>query len=617
MARAATLVAVIFGALTILMTWPLAAHLGDAVLGPPGDNFEYPYKLWWFAQAWLRGQSPFFIPDVFYPYGYPVALSETTLTHMALGLPLTLAGGEVISYNLLIIGSFVLSGLGMWLWVTQLTGQRLAAAVAGMAFTYAPYRMAHAGAGHLPLLGTAWFPLLFLSLDNLIEWPTRRRAVIAGFFFALLALSSWYYAYSGALFGLLYLALRGRPWRQHLMTRRFLGKGFLALATAGVLILPALLPVGELARLGEGLRRSSLSYVDQWSASPADFLVPSAMHPLWGEAIARLYRQNIHEGLIFVGFVVLVLAMVALRLWPSAHRYRLAILVAVAIILAWGTTLHWADEVVRIPVSDRVAQSFERIMSIVTGRLALNRASYTSLHVPGTIVIPLPMLLLYLFLPFFNAMRVWSRFAIIAQLGLGALAAGGLAVVMRGRRWIAYLAMGGVLLEFLVAPYPFGLTSVRPQPVDEWLHDHADGGAVIQMPIERSWRGPYLYMQRVHGHPIAYGYGTFMPRPFREAQAILARFPSTETLALLRQWGIRYIITSEKWYGNRWPDVERQIIGQQALRLQAILDDRPVYWGDRLIRLVVPTDRVPPTALVAGERAAYLVDRLHIYELRD
>ena len=46
--------------LTLVMTYPLVAHLTDGVLGAPGDNYEYLYKLWWFKHALFDlGVSPF------------------------------------------------------------------------------------------------------------------------------------------------------------------------------------------------------------------------------------------------------------------------------------------------------------------------------------------------------------------------------------------------------------------------------------------------------------------------------------------------------------------------------------------------------------------------------
>jgi len=45
--------------------------------------------------------------------------------------------------NFSILVSFILSGLGMYLWVRRLTGNTTASIIAGSIFAFAPYRMSH------------------------------------------------------------------------------------------------------------------------------------------------------------------------------------------------------------------------------------------------------------------------------------------------------------------------------------------------------------------------------------------------------------------------------------------------------------------------------------------
>jgi len=119
--------------LSVVLTYPLIIHLGNRIPGPPapGDNLEYVYKVWWFKHALfeLSPATPFFNPDAFYPFGYPVTLSETTLSNTIPALPLTLVFGEVVAYNLTLLASFILSALGMYLLVFGWTHSRSAAFV--------------------------------------------------------------------------------------------------------------------------------------------------------------------------------------------------------------------------------------------------------------------------------------------------------------------------------------------------------------------------------------------------------------------------------------------------------------------------------------------------------
>ena len=47
----AALLCLTLATLSLVMTYPLVTDFTGSVLGPPGDNFEYVYKLWWFEHA--------------------------------------------------------------------------------------------------------------------------------------------------------------------------------------------------------------------------------------------------------------------------------------------------------------------------------------------------------------------------------------------------------------------------------------------------------------------------------------------------------------------------------------------------------------------------------------
>jgi len=619
------LVLCLFIALTALLTWPMVARWSSAVLGPPGDNLEYVWKMWWLKEAVVtRGISPFFNPDVFYPYGYPVALSETTLTHTLLGLPLTVLWGETAAYNAMMFASFVVSGYALYRLLRELGVGAYGGIVGGIAFAFCPYRLSHLGAGHLPLMGTGWIALLFMALERLIKRPSLGRGLLAGLFYALIALSSWYYAVMVVPFAVLYLLLRARPWKQRLW-RGTLALGLCAGALlAGALIMPAALPILRLYGQGETVYDFSLRYVDQWSASPLDMVYPNAMHPWWGEAAIRGYYQNINENLVYLGLVPILLAVVGVWGQGRGHWTRLwAVLGIIAVILALGTTLHWAGKPVYVRVPAAVEHQFSRAMYVLTGRWALNKVDYGPLRREGAIVVPLPTLLLYLYTPLMTAMRVWARFAVLAMLALAVLAGCGAERIAmrlgthRGRR--VGVAMGLcalLLLDFAVVPYPFGYSEARGQPVDLWIRDQGEPGPVIQFPLEKTWYGWMLYAQRVHGRPIAYGYGTFMPTQYAQAVQTLESWPSEEAWDVLRQWGIRYILVGASSYGDEWPVIKSALDSMTSLDQVATLSDVPLYHGDRLLYLVPPTADVPSTELINGDRKAYLNDEIHVYRLR-
>lgn len=615
----------VFVGLGLLMTYPLIRFLGSRILGTPapGDNFEYLYKTWWFKHALLDlGVSPFFNGDMFYPFGYNVALSETTLSNIIPALPLTVLLGEVAAYNLTLLGSFVLSGWGMYALVCHLTLSRLAGLIGGVIYAFCPYRMAHLGAGHLPLMGTQWLPLLILYLDRMIVRRRKSDALMAALFYGLGALSSWYYAYMFAQAGLVYVLIRGRPWRQHLWRRDF-ALCVLLFSIAGLLIVgPFVVPVTQLWE--QGSRPQSLRYLDHFSASPLDFGYPNVMHPLWGVRLLDVYPQSI-ERILYLGWITLALAAVALWRQRDESCTPFLWLSVVFAVMSLGTTLHWLNAPVYVSVPAWLERFFSTAMGFVTGRLALFPISSHSLRMEGAVYLPLPTLLLYLFMPFFSAMRVWSRFGLVTVFGASVLASYGFQRLvsvfaqrrprLRGPVWrragmrsqqelvLAGAILALILLDTAVFPFALGWCEVRARPVDEWLAGQPGDFAVMELPLGTAISGRTLYAMRTHGKKIGLGYGTFFPRAFDEQRGALDSFPSEESIALLKRWEIRYVLVRSQSYGELWPRLEEDLGVRAELRYVLNLEDTPIYEGDRVMRAL------------PGTESAYVVDRIYVYEV--
>ena len=159
---------VLFTVMWTAMTYPQVLHMTDRV-SDPGD----PLLNTW-ALAWVAHQLPFapahvFDGNIFHPERRTLAYSETLLAPGVLGAPLLYLGaGPVLVYNLLMLASFVLSGVGTALLVRDLTGSPARQAlVAGAVFAFLPWRFDHYG--HFQLLQTQWMPLALWALHRLLR----------------------------------------------------------------------------------------------------------------------------------------------------------------------------------------------------------------------------------------------------------------------------------------------------------------------------------------------------------------------------------------------------------------------------------------------------------------
>ena len=115
--------------------------------------------------------------------------------------------------------------------------------------------------------------------------------------------------------------------------------------------------------------------------------------------------------------------------------------------------------------------------------------------------------------------------------------------------------------------------------------------------------GPGLYATTVHGKPVAYGYGAFFPNYYRRLRPMLWDFPTEQAIALLRDWGVKYVLVGAKAYGAQWPDIQRRLEQFDSLQLVATFAEEPMYHGGWLAKSLPDFGR------------AFLVDDLCVYTL--
>jgi hypothetical protein len=303
--------------LTLAWTWPLATSLtrdfpwdlGDSLLVSwiLGWNLEHFLALvrgdWSFVAGWPHG-------NVFHPTRYTLGYSELLLTQSLAILPAyALSKNLILCYNLTFLSTFALSGLGMYLFVRQLTGDWRAGFIAGVLFAFTPYRVTQAT--HVQTLSIQWMPFVFYGLRRYFDTGRHRLLVGAGASLVAQNLSCGYWMVFLALYLPFYVVYeivdRGLVCRWDVWAR--LGAvGFVALAITA----PAMYPYVALREV-EGFTRS-LDEVRIYAADLWGYLTPDPLLPLWSQLL-RGYPRG--EGHLFPGLTVVVLAGVGL-----AHAAR-------------------------------------------------------------------------------------------------------------------------------------------------------------------------------------------------------------------------------------------------------------------------------------------------------
>ena len=170
-----------YGSLALVLTWPLAIHLATVVPHDLGDPLLCTWILWWNAYT-MPLTSAWWNAPMFWPMSGALALSEHLLGVSLVASPLQWLGADpVTAYNIVFLLSFPLCAVAAHALAFTLTARHDAAAVAGLAFAFNPYRTSHLP--HLQMLWTFWMPLALLALcaqQDLLqvrEFRLQRRVV--------------------------------------------------------------------------------------------------------------------------------------------------------------------------------------------------------------------------------------------------------------------------------------------------------------------------------------------------------------------------------------------------------------------------------------------------------
>jgi hypothetical protein len=492
----------IYLALTLVMTWPVVTGLTTNLPNDLGDPMFVSGMLTWASKHWLEllggdlsAWRRFWNAPFFYPETLATAFSEHFTLHALLTLPVyVVTRNIVLCYNLLWLAAFVLSGLGMYLFVRELTGRPLAAFVAGLAFAFAPYRFATTP--HLQVISSHWMPFALYGFRR--YFMTGRRKPLAGGALALWAqhLSSGYYmVYFGPFVAIYVLA--------EIATRRLWLKisVWLHLAGAAAVALLLTVPFGlPYLQLQQRYRfRRPLSELTPFSADLYGWLTASDWMLVWGKL--RTFPKA--EGNLFPGVLVVILALIGLiygwrHLRARDGEYQGAAAVALFATLA-------------------IVLSFWMSLGPI-----VHVSNYTT-------EFPSLYMLAYDYVPGYNVARVPARFAMITVFALAVAAGVALSAIERRRKWPVLICGVILLVEGSAFPLPINgawssdPTTYRAAPgraipesdqpeLDRFLAT-LDNAIVAHLPFGLPEREiQYVYYSAMHRRRMVNGYsGAFPP----------------------------------------------------------------------------------------------------------
>lgn len=479
-----------FSALSIVWTWPVAAHLTSRVAHDAGDPLLNTWILWWNARA-LPLTEAWWNAPMLWPMPGAMALSEHLLGLSVAATPLQLLGaGPIAAYNACLVLTYALSAFFAFLLVQRLTGSAVAGVCAGLAFAFSPYRAGQLA--HVQVLSAQWMPLALLGMHAYLSSGCARWLALFAAAWLLQALSNGYYLLFFPVLIALWLGWFV-DWRRH--SRRGLAlAGTFAAASAA--LLPILLEYRAI-HAAFNLRRA-VSDVRQFSATTSSFLQPAPLLRFWPDGSAAN-----NELYLFPGIVVVAVAIAGVVL--AATRKE-------------------------VPPATKSQVAFYAMGTLAMASLALGPGGVGE---SPSLVRPYGWLLL---LPGYDGIRAPARFMAIATLCLAIAAGLGVAqlesVVRRARLRAAgaALAIAGLLADGLTWPVP----TVAP-PGRIALPSSGAAPAVLELPIDDVGVAiAALYRSMFHELPLVNGYSGHVPAHYSILTLALAR-GDTSVLELLAE----------------------------------------------------------------------------------
>ncbi|MSO55824.1 MAG: hypothetical protein EXQ55_02725 [Acidobacteria bacterium] len=603
--------------IALVFTWPLALGLTRDIPWDLGDSLLNIWILGWDVSHLSRtlggdidALSNFWNANIFYPEPLTLAYSEHLFAQAVQILPIyALTHNLIFCYNLLFLSTFVLSGLGMFLFVREVTGSPRAGFVAGLIYAFAPLRVPQFA--HLQVISSQWMPFVLYGLRRYFD--TRRIKPLVGAGVALVAqnLSCGYFLVFFAPCVVAYVLFEIVSRKLWFDFRMWFAMGVTA-AGVGAATMPFLLPYMELRRLGFPAR--SLVEIESYAADVYSYWTSPAESRLWGQII-RGYPKA--EGDLFPSFAAIGLATIGLvasvrSAWTRSRGHIAAaqgllpltyVMIAgcavYSLFLVLILTGHGFAQIGALPISVRsLGRNFQVLMIALAVLLVISPRTRSLTRnwlgsVAGFVIIATlfsflmslgpeirtmgrevrasaPYGFFYAHVGGFDGLRVPARYGMLVMVFLSIAAGfGAQAIETRFRRGALVAVLVGLfaVAESIAAPIVINgtgpeadyatppsrmFTGDQVPPVYRFLKTlPAPGTVIAEFPLGQwTYELRYIYYSTEHWHPLINGYsGTFPLSYGLRASRLRKPEESPETaMESLTTAGVTHAVVHENFY---------------------------------------------------------------------
>ncbi|MEU4243051.1 hypothetical protein [Actinoplanes sp. NPDC026619] len=340
-------------AVAVALTWPTLQYPLHTLPQDLGDPARQAWQIAWSGHILLTDPVKLWQSNAFFAEPNSFAFGDSLLGYAPAGMigegPLAAA----LRYNIIFVLAHALLLIGAYALVRQLGAGRTGAAVAAIASTYVPWRLAQEG--HLDIISAGGIPLALAMLARGHGWSMRRGFRRThrhpGWAAAGWLVAAWQVSLGFSL-GLPFLGVLGiillvllvrvpiRRWRRP-AERPLLGWRLLVTDVIGPLIVVGVAALIALPYLKNSGTATATAEIKFFSPPLRSLLIGPAESRIWGgaHAVPRSSLTWPAEMSLLPGFVLYALALagLAFSIWTLWQRLFLLAGLAVTIILTLGT----------------------------------------------------------------------------------------------------------------------------------------------------------------------------------------------------------------------------------------------------------------------------------------
>ena len=602
---------ILYLVILVLLVVGMAIRFTPTITGEvPGVWWDPLLNVWtltWDTTTLLHAPTHLWQAPLLYPNKLTLSYSENLLGEAMLFAPFFLiTHNPVFAYNMVFYLTFLLCGINMYILARAFTGKPFAAFVAALIYAFAPYRIGQID--HIHVIAGEWIPLAFLYLDRSLKHHRWRYWSLFALFYLLQFFSSIYYGIFLSYTILAYLLIRytlplWKQWRKDgwnylKQLLSYTPKPIVIFSV--VLLILGMLMAPYLLSLSSGLSRG-LVQTESFSAFVRDFGFTAPFNMLYGiSSYNGVPIGDDSEHHLFLGFATMLVTMLGIIL---AVRRKDRVMKAygwtalVVLIFSFGPFLQYA--------TDSGAP-------LIPGP---PMPPYTHPYPPN---LPMPWLLAYYILPGFKGLRVPARLIGVLLMFLALFSSYAVAWLqeilrvrtdqdaaeksaslswfqkpsgVRTRLILCVLVLIPGLLFLEAVPRSNPVTQVPTgneiPAVYQWLATHGGDKPIVELPMADynlaghfSWKSEawYDYYTIYHPHPIMNGWSGYQPPLTMHIANVLLNFPSPESVALLKQYQIEYVVVHPQLYIPQAsaPSVT-EMQASHDLRLVAMFGDESVW----------------------------------------